>query len=385
MIYADATDLFRLKFDKENLIPLFRDLRNREINPEIWDMQTKFWTSLISKWGNQYNVIDFSVNQLSQSFEFNDVIPNIRPSIDILVKTKVIMPREKYLAKRSIFNTFATKLFGFASSSQQSDIFIFTNNLKQLVKKIISDIDIQASFSIDVIITNEEIKNKYGTKVDYEYLRHTLENTESVKAYSTGFYFKTDRFNSLSSDYVSEILKTKLILSSIDKQLNDIDKEKKMVVQRALQYKKQNMKTSAKNCIRNKLRLEARENSMRKMRDDLSNILYTVTDNELNTSVVDNINKIHQNLKKMQIPDVASVEDLMDDFNDTMHQSEELTNTFDLLDNKINDSEIEDEFNELMKNESFDSFRSNETTSKAKAVSSFQYKPVNEQPYLSFS
>lgn len=377
MIYANAADLFRMKFNKQDLVTLFRDLRSRDVNPEIWDKQIKFWTSMIVKWGDQYDVVDFSASQLEQAFEYDDYIPHIQPSIDVLTKSKVIVPHDTFVKKKSLFRSFTSKIFGFANSSnQQNDIYIFANNLKHLAKKIISDIKLQEAFSTDVVLTNEEVKKQYCQDIDFDLLRTMLERTSNVKTYSNGFYFQTDRYPALPNDLVNAILNSKLILSSIDKRKKEIEKEIKNILAKAIQFKKQNLVNQSKNCLRRKRLLESQEDNMEKMHFDLSNILSQLAQNELSKSAVDSINQIHMNCKKMQLPDVQDIENMMDEFNDVVAQSAEISNALGSYGNQIDDSEIEAELQELM---NYDTGKPDPIKTKG----NFQYQPVISNPLFS--
>ena len=60
--YVKAYDIFKRNFQIGDLIPLFRELKSRDVCPENWERQIKFWSMLIKAWGNNSNVIEFSVD-----------------------------------------------------------------------------------------------------------------------------------------------------------------------------------------------------------------------------------------------------------------------------------------------------------------------------------
>lgn len=354
MIYSYATDLFREKFNKEDHIPLFRDLQSREINPEIWDRQVKFWSTLILKWCDQFNIVDFSVNQLTQAFEFRGVIPHIQPSIDSLSKTHTLVSRDSFLKKNSFISSITSKLFGFIniSNQQQCDEYIYVNNLKRLAKKIISDVRIKDSFVSDTVLTNEEIASKYCQDIDFEYLKFTLQKTDGVRVYNNGFYFKTDNYSDLSNDTINAVLQLKLMLNFIDKRLQDTEKDLKNQLSKAIQYKKQNMKAKALNCLRHKKKLESKEEQLLKMQEFFSSVLLKLDEKQLNKTIVNTINQVHINSKDSS--SVQEIDNMMDELKDSISQLEEISDAIgsvSLTDNQIDDSEIENEFQELMGNE----------------------------------
>ncbi|KAK8894713.1 Charged multivesicular body protein 7 [Tritrichomonas musculus] len=375
MIYLNAYNLFRDRFNEDDFIPLFRDLQSRGVNPEVWDRQVKFWSSFITKWGMQYNIIDFSVNQLMQALEFHEVIPHIQPSIENLAKQHVLISRDSFVNKESSFiKSFASKLFGFASSNDhQSDIYIFVNNLKNLAKEIISDVEKQGLSSMNVVLTNDEIRKNYLKDGDFEYLKEMLKETKQVKAYKNGFYFQTEKCPILSSEMVNHILNLKNNKGIIERELVNVEKNIKNELERARQFKKQNKIDQAKRCLIRKRNLEKHESDLMNKDNFYFNAISQLSDAEYTIKFVESTKQNQALMKNISMPDVSDIENAKDDFDENNAQLNDLNEAIALSQKYDDDSELERELEELTDS-------SNETVQTMSSV--VKFKPVQRNPCL---
>lgn len=349
MIYHLASNLLRDSFNRDDLVPLFRELPNRETSPEIWDRQVKYWSTFMKKWGYQNNVLDFSVNELTHALEYHNVLPPLQPSVDILVTSTILISQDSLLKReKSFLSSITDKLFGFMGKEKSKcDIYIFVDNLKNVVQKIMCDVECETTFSTDVVLTNEEIKEKYCQNYDFELIKAELQHTKGVKAYPNGYHIQCGRYSTISQDLVVAILNTKSIQYGIQKRLKQIEHDTQHELQKACQFKKQNRIKEAKNCLRRKKILQAQESRMSIINDNLSNILSQLAENELTKLITKDITQINNAAKKMQQPNIEDVDQVMIELGELIEDSQNLSDALQLPSQKYDDEEIEAELQAL--------------------------------------
>ena len=362
--YVKAYDIFKRNFQIGDLIPLFRELKSRDVCPENWERQIKFWSMLIKAWGNNSNVIEFSVDKLSQALVFQEVIPPLRPTIEYLVTTKVIIPCHSLLSNKSLYEKVKSKILNFVNfNNVDNDKYVFSNNLKELCKKIVFDIESIATFSTDVILTNEEIKNKFliendnplVAEADFEVIKAGFNTINNVKTYENGIYVQSSRYSNLSSDLINAVLSSKIILNNLENNLEQIKEKINNELERAKKYLKQKKKNYAINALRRKKSLETQEKNMNGMYENLSRILHQLAENEFNKTIFQDIDQINKTTKLMQQPDVNEIDNTFMELEDQMLKSSEIS---DALAKEIttgfDELEIEEELNNLIEEEGND-------------------------------
>ena len=97
MTYEVARALLNSRLDTSLVITLYRDMSTRDLAPDQWDRQLKFWSDLIKRWGREACVIDFRVEELKKSWMYDTLYPPLQPSLDLLVETKVLVTKEQCL------------------------------------------------------------------------------------------------------------------------------------------------------------------------------------------------------------------------------------------------------------------------------------------------
>ncbi|OHS96722.1 hypothetical protein TRFO_37061 [Tritrichomonas foetus] len=347
--YHQALVIFNDMFHKEDMIPIFRELKSRDINPDSWEKQIKFWSTLIKRWGKDAEIIDFSVDYLAQMLVYQENYPPLRASIDYLVKTKVIQSRDDFIANKSLALSVASKLWNFISpnKSPSPDVYIFSNNLKETVNHYLNEVESQASCNKDVALTEEEVKLAFPD-IDYEIVKAGLKLNKNVRTFNNGFYFRCSRFPSLEDKSAADIISVKTTIQNLEKKKEQIPLLIEKKINEARKSLKLNNRKKAIQCLKSKKLLESQENKLDIYIASYERALNLLMESEINSSLADVMKSVNHSMK-MNIPDVGNIEEIMDEMDDNFAANDELTQAFARnLDNSIDDEEIEQELEALI-------------------------------------
>ena len=241
---------------------MFANLKPKDKDSRKWNDQIKFWSRIIKTWGKETDIIEFSVDSLSQSLNYNGLIPQIKPTIDYLVSIGVLKTREDITTNKSFFGSLSSKLFGFiwSSDSQNQDKYVFVDNLKNKINSIISEVENDAVYSSDIVLTLKELESRFrdDKKYPFDLILAQLDRDKRVKRYSGGYYFNVGNFSELnfSDEVIQSIIQTKENIAHLEEKINTVEKQIDHDLNCAKSFKKQNRVKEAKSSLVHKKMLE---------------------------------------------------------------------------------------------------------------------------------
>lgn len=343
-IYDVARTILKSKLDVGLVITYYREMPEREVNPDQWDRQLKFWSDVIKRWGMEACVMQFSVSDLTKALMYDNLYPPIQPSLDLLVKTKVLKTKEDCLSAPSMF----TKVVGYMlnSAPKRSEFYVFSENLKEQAIQVCERISSQASLITDLCITNSNLRDLCGTALDNnvdlivaEFSR--LKNF--VECFDQGCYVKCSGFRKPSKSVITSTLSMKVHRERLDL---DIEKREEQITaagQAALMYHRQGRKQQAVRYLQHKKELEKRVSQLYNMRHGCQSRLDQIDNGDLNETTFQNLKGLNA---LVNLPSVEDVEKEMDNFDEMRRVMDDVGNAWTPVD--INDEEIEAELNALL-------------------------------------
>lgn len=343
--YQQLGLIFTSRFHAEDFQYLYRSLPNRELNPQQWDDQIKFFTSIIKKWGSSTNVIEFSAKQASSYMRFNSIIPNILPSLRYLENQKIIKKRDDVVKNRSVLGTIASKIIGMLwnTNNNECDKYIFVSNLKMVIDVLINRIVNQASSIIDLVLTNEEIK-KMMSGLEEDLLWAELERNKNVRKLNGGFYFiSLKNKNKINNEFVESILDDKILIKKLGDRMEELDAKINKQINNARKFYKDGKKKDALTCLRYKKAYEKQLEQMSALNDKQIQILYNKIDHEISSRFLNEMQNNLEYLKNFNGPTCDEIENVQDEMDDIVKDTNYEIGTFD-------ESELENELNQLVDN-----------------------------------
>ena len=188
------------RLDKSQVITLYREMATRDICPEHWDSQLKFWSDLIKRWGRDACVIDFSVEELTKAWMYDSLYPPLQSSLNMLVKLKLLRTREECVRTPSFFSRVMS--FVWPRDPAPSDCYVFQDNLRDQARQVYEQISSSAALITDLCITKEEIEKECPT-VDTELLCAELARMKQVEVFENGYFLHVPSFEKAERGQVS--------------------------------------------------------------------------------------------------------------------------------------------------------------------------------------
>lgn len=357
MDYQYANTLLHDKLDdadEERVDRLFVNLKPKDKDSKKWNDQIKFWSRLIKSWEKETGIIEFSLDELTQTLIFNDLLPQLKPTIEYLCSIGLLKTRENLYTTKSFFSSLSDKLFGFmrSSSIQDQDKFIFVDNLKNKVDCIIEEVERDAVYTSDIILTTKELEAKFrdDKKYPFDLILAQLDRDKRVKKYSNGYYFNVGDFSEtdFGDDVIHAIFQTKESIAKLNDKINVVDKQIDNDLNSAKSFKKQNRLKEAKSALVHKKMLENIHDNYYKMKSNLEAQLNQFEQGHTIKKVTNTLKNVNEAMKTIEMPSVEDVDKIMDEMQDFKDIQDELADAFQAPElANLDDDEIEDELANL--------------------------------------
>jgi hypothetical protein len=253
-MYEVARELLHTSLVSEEVLGLYRSMVNRDISPDQWDHQLKFWSTIIRRWGTQASVIDFSVTELTQALMYDHIYPPLQPSLNLLVKTGVLQSRESALSGPSLLSSIASTVLGFVlpTSPPPSAVYVFHTNLRERADRIVLTITSRPSLVTDLCCTRTHLASQ-DPSVDIDLLCAELGRMKRcVEKRPEGYFFPSPGFGNPSREVVDGVLRIKTGIEHLGARLEKLESCVAEELQRARTFKSQNRNDKALACLRRK-------------------------------------------------------------------------------------------------------------------------------------
>ena len=341
MAYELARALLNSRLEKSLVITLYRDMKSRDICPDQWDRQLKFWSDLIKRWGREACVIDFSAAELTKAWMYDSLYPPLQGSLALLVKTKVLRTREDFLKQPSLLSRMISYVWH--PDPAPSDCYVFETNVCDQAQQICEDIASSAALITDLCITKDYLAQHYPT-IDNELLSVALARMKgTVDAFDGGFYIHAPGFKWPQRNIAGSVITTKQVISRIDKEIRSSEEIISKEYAKAATYKRQGRTQQALLSLKRKKISEQRVERLESMKDKLERQLDHIGNGDLTETTVQHMKACSNAVKG---PSVEEVEDLMDEMAELNAVVGEVSTA--VAGQPIDDAELEEELNKLM-------------------------------------
>jgi charged multivesicular body protein 4 len=253
-MYEVAREILRTSLVSEEVIGLYRSMVSRDINPDQWDHQLKFWSTMIRRWADQASVVDFSVAELTQVLMYDHIYPPLQPSLDLLVKTGVLQSRESALSGSSLLSTITSTVLGFVfpMNPAPAAIYVFRTNLRERAERLVLTITTRPGLITDLCCTRAYLASQ-DPSMDTDLLCAEFGRMRRcVEKRPDGYFFPCSVFGKPSREVVDGILRIKSGIEHLRARLEKLEGCVDEELQRARAFKGQNRNEKALNCLRRK-------------------------------------------------------------------------------------------------------------------------------------
>ncbi|KAK8900436.1 hypothetical protein M9Y10_002763 [Tritrichomonas musculus] len=354
MDYNTANSLLAEKLediDGSKVDSLFANLRSKDKDSKKWKDQVKFWSRIIKNWGNDTDIVEFSVDTLTQHLTYNGLKPQIKPALDYLVSIGLLKTHEDVVTKKSFLGSLSSKIFGFvwpSSSNTTEDKYVFVDNLKSKVKSIISEVERDAVCTSDIILTDKDLESRFkdDSKYPFDLILNELEKSKQVKKLKGGYYFEVGHFSEYRFDdeVIQRIIETKETIRLLDEKIDLLDKQMDYYLNLARSYKKQNRLKEAKSALAHKKIYENQRDKFDSMRMNLQNTIYQFEGRHDDMRYINLLKSTNDAMKNIGMPSIEDVDNVMDEIQDMNEVTDQIACAIQQPGLANMDDEIEDEF-----------------------------------------
>jgi len=260
---------------------LFSPFRKKEQNPTDWESKIKFWRSAIDSWCYENNKCVLNASVIESAFTRNGLKPQCIPTvIDNLLRDGRIQPKDYFLSLHSqqtwagwLMNSLVKKpmIWSFSKLKDallqpqvKEEEYIYLSYLKErgtLLFKLLKreSVLVMSKERVGEILTENDMEIPLET---VSLILHWLqiENKVCVMTLSEDKYLVKVADDSGQTPTISDkdiafysLLQNKICL---EKNIDDLEKEKLQTLTNAKEYLKKEMRQSAKNCLRKRMLLE---------------------------------------------------------------------------------------------------------------------------------
>lgn len=347
MAYHQATALLMSRLDTSQVITLYRCMQNRDLNPDQWDRQLKFWSELVKRWGRNEFVVQFETDELMKALMYvchdDQFYPPLQPALDFLVATKVIRPYTEFVSPPSILS----RVVGLVTNSAPlpCESYVFRDNLAEEVMRGCDEIASKATFITDVCIPKDSIGQIWQAVAAPLVIAELKGIRGKVDVFDNGFYVHMNGFGKPTKPMIASVLANKVAIAKIDKYLERCDQTIASEYQRAVRYKKQGRKQHAMHCLAMKRNIEKRAIQMMAAKDRLESQLHQFENMQMNEITVEHIKAMNATMKRLSIDDVDA---LLEESSEIGAVADEIGAA--LVDSQpVSDADIDREFEELLR------------------------------------
>jgi hypothetical protein len=339
-MYSTATRILESRLNPGMVLDLYRELKTRDIEPDQWDLQIKFWSSVLKRWGDEANVLDFAVDQLQAALVYEELLPPLQPTLNFLVTTKILQSRESCLSPPSVIS----QIWAFVSSADppSSDSYIFQANLRERVGRLASHITSQAAVITDLCCTREELFVSTNDE-DIDLLCAELDRSKKVaQKRDRGYLFYHSRIPKIDLELADAILSTKSTLARIAKELDSAEAVMTREYERARRFKAEGRDQLAMNCLRLRKAAERRIPQLHGLEARLRAQLDDIANGDITNQTAEHLRAFGQLMRRQDLGDVDA---LLESVEDTRAAGDELAAA---VIPPQDDGDLEDELNDLL-------------------------------------
>ena len=342
MAYDVAKTLLSEDMDPLMWLYLYKDLERREVAPEQWDDQVRFWSDLIKRWGRTTGIMQFNVQQLRNAWIFRNTQPPLHASLKMLVNTKVLKSRADYLSQSSLFS----RILGFLcpSTPKEDSVYIFVNNVKERVRRVVEEIGSKATIAPDLCIPRQQLREEYPD-IDVDIWVAELKQMKGVaEVFDSGYYVHAAGFAKLSRQTAKSVIDSKTALSKLERKIMLSEEKIETECKRAVELAKKGLKQQSLKCLREKKTVEGWLQGFVNMKSMLQKQLDVISSGEVIGTVVSQLQRLNNTLK---LPRLEEVDALMDTLQEQNEAVSEVTDAL-TMPAQITDEELERELEELL-------------------------------------
>jgi hypothetical protein len=319
-------------------------MANRDVNPDQWDQQLRFWSTLLKRWGVQASVIDFSVSELTDALMYDHIYPPLHPSITLLVKTGVLQSRDSALSPPSLMSSIASAVFGFVFPTDPplSPSYVFRTNLRERAERLVLAITSRPAMISDLCCTKEHLARQ-DPSVDIELLCAELGRMKHcVERRPLGYFFPYPAFGKPSREVVDGILKIKVGIASLNVRLEKLEEYIADQLQKARAFKGQNRNDQALICLRRKKMAQNMTDHINGVLTQLETALDQIEAGDMNAQTTEAMRQ----MIAVPVPDREDVEQVLEEAAENAQRQRELSEA--LMPPPVDEDELERELDEMV-------------------------------------
>jgi hypothetical protein len=343
-MYEIAHRLLNASLDPKDVIYLYRTMDCRDMNPDQWDDQLKFWSKIVKKWGLQANVIDFSTEELTTALMYDRLLPPLQPSLTFLVKTRVLKPIDTYLTRRSVLWSVTSAIFGyvFPRDPPPSPAYVFPMNLRERADRFVAEVSTRAGTLADLCLPQGELRPS-APSLNLDLLRAELaQMARAVETRPGGFFVRNAAFGAPARDVIDGIIATKATLARIASDVERYSQVAEDEYRRARQLHAQGRRAQALQCLRMRRVMENRLDNLNGIRIQLETALDQIDTGDLTATAAETMRR----LTKAGTPKVEDVEEIIEDAREQGRANDELARAIEPA--PVDDGGLERELDEMI-------------------------------------
>ena len=364
MAYDVAKALLSDDLDPLMWLYLYKDLEKRQVAPEQWDDQVRFWSDLIKRWGRATGIMEFNVQQLENAWIFRNKRPPLQGTLKMLVNTKVLKAKADYLSRQSLFSRVVN--FVFPAAPKEDSVYIFANNVKERVRRVVEEICSKATSAPDLCIPRRQLLEEYPD-IDVDIWDAELKRMNGAEVFDFGYYIRAAGFAKLPSTQARSMIKAKNGLCLLEMKINASEKKIEEYYKKAMEYGKKGMKQESRQCLQKK-KLEYRWiDLLVNMKAMLQQQLDVIGSGEMISRAVSQLQCLNSALRLPHLDEVDALMDRLEDQNEAVNEVTDALAT----PAQITDEELERELEELLASV-------DEPSVDEKTCSSSEHRSLNE-------
>jgi charged multivesicular body protein 4 len=342
-MYEAAREVLHSSLEPSEVINLYRVLVKRDVDPDLWDSQLRFWSSIIKRWGDRASVLDFSVSELTTALMYDELCPPLQPALNLLVNLNVLQSRDSALAPPSIATSIAGRVLGFIFpvDPPPSESYVFRTALRERANQIVQAITTRPGLITDLCCTKEYLATQDPTVsvdlicAEFDRMKRTVEKRP------LGYFFPCPAFRNPAREVIDGVLKIKVGMARLSATLEKLQNEIDVQLERAREFKGQNRHDQAIMCLQRKKRAEVRATRVSGALRQLENALDQIETGDMNAQTAEAMRRA----SKVPVLDREDVEKVMDEAAEYMAKQKELSDAFQLP--QLDDDELERELDEI--------------------------------------